>query len=73
MNQNTVTEDGINGKIDKVMYTVIPSTMVTVCCIKLHNGYYVGGESACTDPANFNEELERKNAYEDALRKIWAL
>lgn len=73
MTENKVTKEGIEAKIAEVLYIVIPTTTVTVCCIKLQNGYSVRGESACVDPANFNEELGRKYAYEDAFNKIWAL
>ena len=52
---------------------VFPDTTVTVCCLKLKNGYTVIGESACVSRENFDEEIGRKFAREDARRKIWQL
>lgn len=50
-----------------------PGTTVTVCCLGLRNGFTVIGESACASPENFDEELGRKIAYENAKQKIWPL
>ena len=54
-------------------YHVFPGTTVTVCCLSLENGFTVVGESACASPANFDEELGRKIARQNAREKIWAL
>ncbi len=54
-------------------YHVFPGATVTVCCLTLKNGYTVIGESACASPENFNEELGRKIARDNARNKIWAL
>jgi hypothetical protein len=39
----------------------------------LKNGYTVTGESACVDPANFDEEIGREVAFKDARNKLWPL
>ncbi len=54
-------------------YHVFPTTQLTVCCLTLKNGFTVTGESACVSPENFNEEIGRKIAYENARNKIWML
>jgi hypothetical protein len=54
-------------------YHVFPGTTMTVCAIKLRNGYLVTGESAAASPENFNAELGRKIARDNARNKIWAL
>ena len=41
--------------------------------LTLQNGFTVTGESACADPAMFNEEIGQKIARENAERKIWPL
>lgn len=46
---------------------------VTICCLTLANGYTVTGESACVSSENFDTELGRKIARENAKQKIWAL
>lgn len=54
-------------------YHVFPGTTLTVCALTLRNGFIVIGESAAASPENFNEELGRKIARENARNKIWAL
>ena len=56
-----------------VIYHVFPGTTLTVCCIKLSNGFTVTGESACIDPSNYCKTTGEKLAYEAALDKLWEL
>ena len=44
-----------------------------MCCLTLQNGFTVTGESACASPENFDAELGRKIARDNARNKIWAL
>lgn len=44
---------------------------VTLCILVLKNGFVAVGQSACADIANFDAELGRKFAREDALRQAW--
>ncbi|MBZ9856745.1 hypothetical protein LB566_23415 [Mesorhizobium sp. CA13] len=46
---------------------------LTVCLMKLKNGFVIVGKSAPADPANFNQELGEKFAREDCLRQMWPL
>ncbi len=68
-----LTPDHIDNQVVAGDYHVFPGTTVTVCCLILSNGFTVIGESACADPANFNEELGRKIAHDNARNKIWQL
>lgn len=68
-----VTKEGIEARIKGTSYMVLPDSTVTICNIKLENGYSVRGESACVDPRNFNMEIGRQLAYRDAFGKLWAL
>lgn len=54
-------------------YYVFPNTTMTVCCLTLRNGFNVTGESAAASPENFDEEIGRKIAFENARNKIWQL
>ena len=54
-------------------YHVFPGTMLTVCCLTLANGFTVTGESACASPENFDAEIGRRIALQNAVQKIWAL
>ncbi len=70
---NKVTLEGIKAKIKAECYLVLPDGRTTVCMLSLENGYTIKGISACVDESNFNIELGRKYAYEDAIRQIWPL
>ena len=45
---------------------------LTFCVLVLRNGFTVTGESACASPENFDREIGRKIAFENARAKIWA-
>lgn len=50
-----------------------PICNLTFCVLVLKNGFTVTGESACASPENFNEEIGRKIARDNAREKIWLL
>lgn len=68
-----VTPAQIDGAIRSEDYHVFGGTALTVCCLTLANGFTVTGESACASPENFDAELGRKIARDNARQKIWAL
>jgi len=41
--------------------------LLTICVLVLHNGFTVTGESACASPENFDAEIGRKIARQNAL------
>lgn len=43
------------------------------CVITLVNGFVVTGESNCADTENYDAEVGRFLAYQDAEKKIWPL
>jgi hypothetical protein len=47
--------------------------LLSICIVVMKNGFTVIGKSACASPANFNADLGRKIAYEDAICQIWPL
>jgi len=47
--------------------------LLTFCVIVLRNGFTVTGESACASPENFNAEIGRKVARQNAINKVWPL
>ena len=47
--------------------------LLTFCVLVLRNGFTVTGESACASPENFDAELGRKIAWENAVAKVWPL
>lgn len=50
-----------------------PLRLLTFCVLILRNGFTVTGESACASPENFDAELGRKIARQNAVAKIWPL
>lgn len=50
-----------------------PLSLLTFCVLVLKNGYTVHGVSACASPENFNAELGRRIARENAVREMWPL
>ena len=47
--------------------------LLTFCVLVLRNGFTVTGESACASPENFDAELGRKIARQNAIAKVWPL
>lgn len=47
--------------------------LLTFCVLVLKNGFTVTGESACASPENFDPEIGRKIARQNAENEIWAL
>ena len=47
--------------------------LLTFCVLVLRNGFTVTGESACASPENFDAEIGRKIARENAEQKVWPL
>ncbi len=47
--------------------------LLTFCALVLRNGFTVHGVSACASPENFNAEIGRRIARENAEREIWPL
>jgi hypothetical protein len=50
-----------------------PLDLLTFCVLVLKNGFTVTGESACASPENFDAELGRKIARQNAVAKVWPL
>lgn len=67
-----VTLESMEAKIAQEDY-VLHEGILTLCILKMRNGFYVVGESAPASPENFDAELGRKFAYENAIRQLWKL
>lgn len=50
-----------------------PLSLLTFCVLVLRNGFTVTGESACTSPENFDADIGKKVARQNAEQKIWPL
>lgn len=67
-----VTPAQIDATIAHDKYFIVGNSL-TICVLTLVNGFTVTGESACASPQNFNAELGRRIARDNARNKIWAL
>ncbi|GKX40045.1 hypothetical protein SOASR014_37840 [Pectobacterium carotovorum subsp. carotovorum] len=68
--------DGIAGacyRQVKTLHSPQELELLTLCVLVLRNGFTVTGESACASPENFDAEIGRKIARENAVNKIWLL
>lgn len=70
-------KDGVRGEFTKSGFGLIdePNSLdlLTFCVLVLRNGFTVTGESACASPENFDAEIGRKIARQNAEQKIWPL
>lgn len=66
-----VTEESINKKINTVNYVF--QNQLTICIITMDNGFMVNGQSAPADPRNFDKEVGKRYAYNNAFRQLWPL
>lgn len=66
--------DGVIGKgMGAEVANNSPARLLTFCVLILRNGFTVTGESACASPENFDAELGRKIARQNAAAKVWPL
>lgn len=73
LNAPRLTPQMIDECVTSEQYHVFSGTTLTVCALTLRNGYIVTGESAAASPENFDKEIGRKIARDNARNKIWAL
>jgi hypothetical protein len=71
--ENKVTEDSIKARVESVSCIRVEETTLTICIIKMVNGFTVVGESACADPANFDAQIGAELAHANAFEKLWQL
>lgn len=70
-------KDGVRGEYTASGFGLIEKPdsldLLTFCVLVLQNGFTVTGESACASPDNFDAEIGRKIARQNAEQKIWPL
>lgn len=72
--QPRVTKDHIHSRIVNVEYlTSAVHPTLTICILHLANGFTVTGTAAPVNAGNFDAEIGRTFAYEDAFKQIWRL
>jgi len=69
-----ITTDDLHALISRTEYTRLAGTTKTFCHIFIgDSGFSVTGESACLNPADFDETVGRDFAFKDAFNKLWPL
>ena len=63
----------MESRIVDTQYWQPEGTCLTVCMLRIDNGYTVCGESGCADPRNFDAQLGRDLARQAAFNKLWPL
>lgn len=71
---NTVTQDQIDSLIDNAeTQEALFWDKELVVSYRLESGFTICGRAACVDPANFNLEIGREIAKQDAICQLWQL
>lgn len=73
LNAPRQTPSTIDAQIVSEAYHLFPGTTLMVCALTLRNGFMVTGESRPAFDSNFDAEVGRKIARDNARDKIWAL
>ena len=58
---------------ERVIAAPLQLDLLTFCVLVLRNGFTVTGESACDSPENFDADIGRNIARQNAVQKIWPL
>lgn len=68
-----LASDGVEPTVHEREHCPSALGLLTFCVLVLRNGFTVTGESAVASPKNFDPEIGRRIARENAVQKIWAL
>lgn len=60
-------------RLEQIEGAIDTLKLLTFCVIVLRNGFTVTGESACASPENFDAEIGRKIARQNAVQRMWPL
>lgn len=66
-----VTEESIKARIKDVKYEY--REQLTICIIIMVNGFMVVGVSAPASPANYDQKVGDRYAYDNAFKQLWQL
>lgn len=70
---NPITLDHIEAITRDAYYYQPYGMTLTVCMVRLPNGFVVTGTSACADPREFDAAVGKQLAMQDARRQVWTL
>ena len=73
LNAPRLTPAHIDSQIKEIRYHRVDGTTTTICSLILMNGFVVNGESACASLENFDADLGKRIAFDNARDKIWII
>lgn len=68
---NKLTTEYLNSLVDNAEY--VHQGLLTICTITLKNWFQLVGTSACVSKDNYDVQIGRNIAYENAFAKLWEL
>lgn len=68
-----LTQQHINGLVNKVNYVRAKDSNVTLCTIKTHTGFNAVGTSSTIHDCNFDAAKGESTAFKEALSSLWEL
>jgi hypothetical protein len=66
-----VTEESIRARISNVSYVL--RDQLTICIITMENGWLSTGVSAPASPENYDAEVGKRYAFDNAFKPLWQL
>lgn len=66
-----VTEQSIKDKIVSVEY--VERAPLTICILRMQNGFFVTGISASAAVENYDQRVGERYAYDNAFKQLWPL
>ena len=66
-----LTTEYLNSLVDNAEY--VHQGLLTICTITLKNSFQLVGTSACVSKDNYDVQIGRNIAYENAFNKLWEL
>lgn len=66
-----VTKESIEARIASVTYNHLDH--LTTCAIQMVNGFFTIGTAAPASTENYDPEVGKRYAYEDAFKSLWKL
>ena len=73
LNSPRITASDVQNNIVKADYYVFPDSTTTICMLTLRNKFTVIGTASCVSSDNFDAEIGRGIAYNNAKNKVWEL
>jgi hypothetical protein len=67
-----VTQASIEARIESIRFS-LTDDLLTICILRLDNGFMVTGVSAAASPENFDPDIGQRYAYENAFKQLWVL